>query len=131
MKLFSCQVGTFAQFSFIFAAALIHSLCLHLFPPSWSQVRPSPLMFVALVPQADRQRCLRAHPRGHGSKERPRRFQQVAVRRQLPDRRQPDPQSARQDQVRGGRARMTLFFTTAVRTGGLDKRGPRRVHQEC
>lgn len=58
-------------------------------------------MFVALVPQADRQRCVRAHPRGHGSKERPRRFQQVAVRRQLPDGRQHDPQSARQDQVRG------------------------------
>lgn len=60
---------------------------------------------LSLILQAHCQRCLCAHPRGDGTAEGPGIHQPLAVRRQLPKRRQPDPQSARQNQVRGGRGR--------------------------
>lgn len=56
---------------------------------------------LSLILQAHCQRRLCTHPWGDGSAEGPGCCQPVTVRRQLPERRQPDPQSARQNQVRG------------------------------
>lgn len=62
---------------------------------------------LSLILQAHCQRRLRPHPWGDGSAEGPGGHQPVAVRRQLPERRQPDSQSARQNQVRGRGEEMT------------------------
>lgn len=71
---------------------------------TFENVPVSPLSHIvlslSLILQADCQRRLRAHPWGHGSAEGPGCHQPVTVRRQLPERRQPDPPSARPNQVR-------------------------------
>lgn len=82
----------------------------HLYFPGPKQCQKRPFenvpvslshIVLSLILQAHCQRRLCAHPRGDGSAEGPGGHQPVTVRRQLPEWRQPDPPSARQNQVRG------------------------------
>lgn len=141
MKPFSCQVGTFAQFSFILVAALIHSsltnsLCLHLFLLSRSHVRPSLVSAHVCCsgPAGGSPKGCPCSPMGpwlYGETT------ALPAGRSTPATARPTATRPTECQTGSGEGEGEndiVVFTTVVRTGredGSDKRGPRWVHQQC
>lgn len=142
MKLFGCQVGTFAEFRCIVTAVLIHFFTsrLPLFAPLPSILVPGEIDFSlrSCLSFWSRRRIAKGvSVLTHGAMAL-RRDHGASSRSQYAGNCQTDGNQTHRvpDRIRWGeRARVTLlFFTTALRTGGRDggdKRGPRRVHQEC